>query len=251
MTDRVAGKRVLFTGAVCNIGQAAVEMLVAEGARIVVGDVRDDAGSALASRLDGAVHYLHCDVTDEASIREFVERGVAWLGGLDGLCQNAGIQYAGMIEGFPVGEWDHSFAVNIRSQFLCVKYAVPHLRAAGGGSIVNTASTAGLRGGAGSTAYAATKGAVITFSATLAVELAPDNIRVNAICPGWVDTEFNQRTIDLMGGREAQRKVVESTVPLGRQATPNDIAPMYVHLISDESAYTTAQAIKIDGGLTS
>ena len=186
-----------------------------------------------------------------AALRISFRRGVGWLGGLDGLCQNAGVQYAGLVTDFPVEQWDHTFLVNVRSQFLGAKHAISHLRAAGGGSIVNTASTAGRRGGPGSTAYAASKAAVITYSATLAVELAPDLIRVNAICPGWVDTSFNQAVIDLMGGRDAQRQSVETFVPLKRQGTPADIAPMFVHLISDESSYTTAQAIMIDGGLTS
>jgi dihydroanticapsin dehydrogenase len=251
VTGRVEGKRVIFTGAVGNIGRAAVEALVREGARVVVGDINAAAGSALQKEFDGRAHFVQCDVTDETSIAGLVEEGVDWLGGLDGLCQNAGVQYAALIADLSTEQWDRTFLVNVRSQFLGAKYAAPHLRAAGGGSIVNTASTAGRRGGPGSTAYAASKGAVITYSATLAVELAPDRIRVNALCPGWVDTAFNQAVIDLMGGREAQRQSVETFVPLKRQGTPADIAPMFVYLISDESAYVTAQAITIDGGLTS
>ena len=235
MTGRVEGKRVLFTGAVGNIGRAGVEALVREGARVVVGDVNAEAGRELEREIGPQILFVHCDVTDEASIQGFVSQGVGWLGGLDGLCQNAGVQYAGLVTDFSVEHWDRTFTVNVRSQFLGAKHAIPHLRAAGGGSIVNTASTAGIRGGPGSTAYAASKAAVITYSATLAVELAPDLIRVNAICPGWVDTSFNQAVIDLMGGRDAQRQSVETFVPLKRQGTPADIAPMFVHLISDES----------------
>lgn len=251
MAGRVEGKRIVFTGAVSNIGRAAVEALIAEGARVVVGDINAEAGRHLEAALGNRVHFVQCDVTNEVSIKALIEEGVAWLGGLDGLCQNAGVQYAGLVADFSVEQWDRTFLVNVRSQFLGAKYATPHLRAAGGGSIINTASTAGRRGGPGSTAYAASKGAVITYSATLAVELAPYGIRVNAICPGWVDTAFNQAVIDLMGGREAQRQSVETFVPLKRQGTPSDVAPMFVYLISDESAYVTAQSIMIDGGLTS
>jgi dihydroanticapsin dehydrogenase len=126
---------------------------------------------------------------------------------------------------------------------------VPHIRQAGKGSIINTSSLAGQRGGPGLTAYSASKGAVIAFSTALAMELAPDNIRVNAICPGWVDTAFNQPAIDFMGGRATQEEVVRRIVPLRRQAQPHEIAPLFVYLASDESSYVTAQAITIDGGV--
>lgn len=251
MAGRVAGKRIILTGAVSNIGRAAVAALVAEGARVVVGDVNQEAGRQLELDFPDVLRFVACDVTQEASVASLIEQGADWLGGLDGLCQNAGVQYAALVSDMSVEQWDRTFLVNVRSQFLGAKYATPHLIAAGGGSIINTASTAGRRGGPGSTAYAASKGAVITYSATLAVELAPHAIRVNAICPGWVDTAFNQAVIDLMGGREAQRQSVETFVPLKRQGTAADVAPMFVYLMSDESRYVTAQSMMIDGGLTS
>jgi NAD(P)-dependent dehydrogenase (short-subunit alcohol dehydrogenase family) len=110
-------------------------------------------------------------------------------------------------------------------------------------------SLAGKRGGPGLVAYSASKGAVIAFTTALALELAPDNIRVNAICPGWVDTAFNQPAIDFMGGANAQQQKIASLVPLGRQASPQEIAPLFVYLASDESAYVTAQSFGIDGGV--
>jgi NAD(P)-dependent dehydrogenase (short-subunit alcohol dehydrogenase family) len=247
---RVQDKRVLFTGAVSNIGRAAVEALLAEGARVVVGDLDAAGGERLSAELGANVRFINCDVTDPASVAGLVDEAAQWLGGLDALCQNAGVQYAGLISDFSVEDWDRTFAINVRSQFLGAKFALPHLKAAGGGSIVNTASTAGFRAGPGSTAYGASKGAVITLAKTLAVELAPYAIRVNAVCPGWVDTPFNQRVVDLMGGPEAQRASVEAYVPLKRQGIPREIAPMFVYLVSDESSYLTGQALAIDGGLT-
>jgi dihydroanticapsin dehydrogenase len=145
VTGRVEGKRIIMTGAVSNIGRAAVEALVGEGARVVVGDVNAEAGIALRAELGSAVHFVRCDVTGEVSIQGFISAGVASLGGLDGFCQNAGVQYAGLVTDLSVDQWDRTFLVNVRSQFLGAKYAVPHLRAAGGGSIINTASTAGRR----------------------------------------------------------------------------------------------------------
>ncbi len=171
------------------------------------------------------------------------------LGGLDGLVNNAGLQRAGALEAITVDDWDSLMAVNTRGVFLATREAIPHLRAAGGGSIVNPSSLAGKRGGPGIAAYAASKGAVIAFSTAAALELARDPIRVNSVCPGFIDTPFNSPAIAFMGGREEQARIVERMVPLGRQAVPDEVAPLYVYLLSDESAYVTAQALLVDGGV--
>ncbi|WP_374379607.1 SDR family NAD(P)-dependent oxidoreductase [Dongia sp.] len=248
MTGRLAGKRIIITGAVSNIGKEAVKAFVAEDAKVVIGD-RDEAGAATAREFGAAAHFIKVDVTSEESVRNLIEQGVAWLGGLDVLCQNAGLQHSGAVTEFEAAKWDALFNVNARAHFFGAKYAVPHLRKGKTGSIINTASLAGKRGGSGMTAYSASKGAVIAFTTALAMELAPDNIRVNAICPGWVDTAFNQPAINFMGGTAQQAKVVAAVVPLGRQAVSSEIAPMFVYLASDESSYMTAQAITIDGGV--
>lgn len=249
MSQRLAGKRIIITGAADNIGKAAATAFVAEGARVVIADRDREKGRAAAEGLGGQAHFLACDVTEEENVRAMIEAGVAWLGGLDALCQNAGLQHSGAVTDFERERWDALFAVNARAHFFGAKHAVAHLRSAGGGSIVNTSSLAGQRGGPGMTAYSASKGAVIAFSTALAMELAPDAIRVNTICPGWVDTPFNQPAITFMGGRGKQEEVVKAIVPLGRQGRPEDIAPMFVYLCSDESAYMTGQAITIDGGV--
>jgi dihydroanticapsin dehydrogenase len=249
MAGRLAGKRVIFTGAVENIGGEAARLFVAEGAKVVIADLNEAKGKAAAAALGANAHFVRADVTDEASVRAMVEQGVAWLGGLDALCQNAGLQYAGAFEQLDLARWEKLFAVNVTGMFLGAKYAVPHLRRSGKGAIVNMASLAGKRGAPGLVAYSASKGAVIAFGTALAMELAKDNIRVNTICPGWVDTAFNQAAIDFMGGRTNQDKFVQQIVPLGRQAAPGEIAPLYVYLASDESSFMTGQAIVIDGGV--
>jgi NAD(P)-dependent dehydrogenase (short-subunit alcohol dehydrogenase family) len=249
MSERLTGKRIIITGAVNNIGREAAAHFVREGARVVIGDIAEEEGRAAARELGEAAHFIPCDVTKEDSVCNLIEVGVSWLGGLDALCQNAGLQHSGPVTEFDAARWDALFAVNSRAHFFGAKHAVPHLRAAGGGSIVNTSSLAGQRGGPGMTAYSASKGAVIAFTVALALELAPDRIRVNAICPGWVETPFNQPAIDFMGGRARQDEVIRAMVPLQRQGSPGDIAPMFVYLCSDESAYMTAQAITIDGGV--
>jgi dihydroanticapsin dehydrogenase len=249
MTGRLSGKSIIITGGVNNIGGEAVRLFIAEGARVVIADIDETGGKKAAARHGSAATFLRVDVTDEESVKNMVDAGVAWLGGLDALCQNAGLQYAGPIEEFDAPRWDRLFAVNTRGIFFGVKYAVPHLRRAGGGVIVNMASLAGKRGAPGVAAYCASKGAVVAFGNALALELAKDRIRVNTICPGWIDTPFNDAAITYMGGRERQAEFVRRVVPLGRQGTPSEIAPLYVYLASDESSYMTGQALVVDGGI--
>ena len=251
MSGRLANKRVIITGAATGIGQAIAVAFIAAGARVVIGDINERTGSATARRFGDSASFVRCDVSDEQSVAALIRDGVAWLGGLDVLVNNAGLQFAGAVESFEVARWDALMAVNIRGCFLTTKFAVPHLRAAGGGSIVNTASLAAKRSGPGMSAYAASKGAVMAFSATTAIELAPDKIRVNSVCPGFVDTPFNQPAINFIGGATVLDELVRKMVPLGRQAQPSEIAPLYVYLASDESAYVTAQAYSIDGGVYS
>ncbi len=249
MTGRLTGKRIVITGAIGNIGKEAARSFVNEGARVVIGDIDARAGEAVVEELGAAAHFVRVDVTDEASVANLIAQGVQWLGGLDALVQNAGLQRSGAIEQFDQANWDALFAVNARAHFFGAKHAIPHLKRSGKGAIVNMSSLAGKRGGPGLVAYSASKGAVIAFTTALAMELAPDNIRVNAICPGWVDTAFNQPAIDFMGGGAVQQSKISSLVPLGRQAKSEEIAPLFVYLVSDESSYVTAQSFGIDGGV--
>lgn len=249
MTNRLQGKRAIFTGAVNNIGKAAAQMFIDEGAEVFIGDINAEAGAAAIAELGPKAHFMAVDLTDESQIAAFIAKGVETLGGLDVLCQNAGMQSAGPTEDFPTEMWDRIYAINVRAQFLGAKYAIPHLRASDNGpTIVNMASNAGKRGGAGLAAYCSSKGAVIMFTNALALELAPDNIRVNALCPGWVDTEFNAAAIANLGGTTGQMAAIKQSVPLGRQAVPSEIAPLYVYLASNESSFMTGQSVVIDGG---
>jgi NAD(P)-dependent dehydrogenase (short-subunit alcohol dehydrogenase family) len=247
MSNRLQGKRIIITGAVSNIGKEAAKSFVDEGAKVVIGDINEETGQQTAKEL--GAHFIKVDVTQEKSVSDFVDSAVAELGGLDVLVQNAGLQRLGKVTDFAASDWDAIFAVNSRAHFFGAKYAVPHLRKSGRGSIINTSSLAGKRGGPGTTAYSSSKGAVIAFSTALAHELALDNIRVNAVCPGWVDTAFNEPAISFMGGRASQEEFVKRVVPMQRQGQSSEIAPLFVYLASDESSYLTAQAIIIDGGI--
>ncbi len=245
MGNRLDGKRILITGAVDNIGKACVASFLEEGARVVIADIDAAKGEATAAELGAG--FVKADVSDEASVRTMVDRAVDDLGGLDGLCQLAAVQIVGSLETLSVEDWDRSFAVNVRGQFLGAKHALPALRVSGNGSIVNMASVAG-KIGAG--VYGATKAAVMSLTRALATEFAKDNVRANSVCPGWTDTAFNNPAINAMGGKEAHAELVRRTVPLARQGSPSEIAPIVVYLVSDESSYMTGQAITVDGGLT-
>ncbi|WP_116134744.1 SDR family NAD(P)-dependent oxidoreductase [Tropicimonas sp. IMCC34043] len=245
--NRLKDKRIIVTGAATGIGKAVAEACVAQGAQVVIADLNAAVGQATADAIGAG--FVACDVSDEASVKAMIAAAVERLGGLDGLVNNAGLQKAGPIETTSLADWDALMAVNIRGVFLATRDAIPHLKAAGGGSIVNTASLAGKRGGPGIGAYAASKGGVMAFTTSTALELARDGIRANSVCPGFIDTPFNDPAIGFMGGREAQARAVEIMVPMGRQATPEEVAPMYVYLLSDEASYVTAQALSVDGGV--
>ncbi|PKW16151.1 SDR family NAD(P)-dependent oxidoreductase [Saccharopolyspora spinosa] len=236
-----SGKRVIVTGAASGIGRATVGLLRSEGASVVSVDLRDPGDDP---------SFIKCDVADSGSVAAMVDEAVTGLGGLDAVVNVAGIQRSGAVEVLDETDWDDQLRVNVKSCFLTSKYAVPHLRAAGGGSITTTASLAGLKGFAGMTAYSASKGAVIAFTRTLAVEVAADNIRANCLCPGWVDTPFNDPVITFEGGREAHLANVKANVPLSREAAPPELAKWHAFLVSDAASYMTGQAITVDGGLS-
>jgi NAD(P)-dependent dehydrogenase (short-subunit alcohol dehydrogenase family) len=248
---QLEGKLAVITGAATGIGKATAKHFVRDGARVVIGDINEEAARATVAELGGddKARFVRADVSRASDMEALMETAAEVLGGLDVIVNNAGIQRSGAVTEFPESEWDALMAVNPKSCFLAARYGVPHLRRRGGGAIVNTASIAGLKGGPGMTAYSASKGAIVAFSKALAAELAPDGIRVNSICPGWIDTPFNQPAIDFMGGRERQEKIVRASVPLGVQGTPDQIAPGIAFLASDAASYITGQALVVDGGL--
>ena len=249
---RLSGKKALMIGAATGIGRAAAVQFVDNGADIVIADINLPAAEeTIASLVRSGRHAsaVTCDVRDEASVRDAVSTAASQMGGIDTLVFFAGLQKLGHAEQFAAADWDAVFDVNARGTFLATKYAVPFIRRAGGGSVITTSSLAGLRGAPGMTGYAAAKGAVIAYTVALAQELAPDNIRVNSVLPGWIDTPFNNPAIALMGGVEAHGDVVKRIVPLGRQGTPDEVAPIYVFLASEESRYITAKQMMVDGGM--
>ncbi len=245
---RLDGKVALISGGARGQGATEVKLFAREGAKVVLGDLLDDQGRKVEAEVRGSggeATYVHLDVTREADWRAAVDTAVTLYGKLDVLVNNAGILLLKGIEETSEEEWDRIMAVNSKGVFFGTKHAIPAMRRAGGGSIINIASTAGLAGH-GSPAYTATKGAVRLFSKTTAIHHAKEKIRCNTVHPGPTDTPMMQDMLSDPSLREAQVR----QVPLGRVAVPEDIAYGVLYLASDESSFVTGSDLVIDGGVT-
>lgn len=250
---RFAGKRAVITGAASGIGQATAWLLASEGSDVVLADVNEQGMDETVAAIKAAGHAacaVATDVSDAPAVRGLVERAAEVMGGVDVIINVAGVQQSAVVEETGEDAWDRQFAVNVRSVFLMAKYGVPQLRAAHGGAFVSVASIAALKGISGLAAYSASKGAIVSLTRTLAVELARDRIRVSCLCPGWVDTPFNDPVVSFMGGRDAPNAMVAQQAPLGRQGRPPEMADALAFLASDAASYLTGQAIVVDGGIT-
>ena len=251
---RLQEKAAVVTGSAGGIGEATAVLLAEHGARVVLADIDDVGADRVVARIrdgGGEAWFVKTDVSEAAEVQALMEEAHAHMGRLDIIICNAGLQYSGSVTDFPESKWEDLMAVNARACFLCAKYGVPYLIEAGGGSIVNMASSAGVKGGPGMTAYSASKGAVIAFTRAAAAELASLDIRVNCIAPGWVDTPFNAPAISYMGGPDVQHDMISQSVPLDRQGTPEEIAQGYLYLCDEAaSSYVTGQVLMIDGGMS-
>ena len=239
---QLEGKVAVVTGAASGFGEGIARRYAEEGARVVLADLNDQMGGRIADEIGGT--YVHADVSDRDDVRAMVRTAVDAYGRLDAMVNNAGVTHVNrpMLE---VGEeeFDRIFEVNVKAIYLAAMEVVPLMREQGGGCIVNTASTAGLRPRPGLTWYNASKGAVITMTKSMAAELGPDNIRVNALCPVAGDTPLLPSFL----GANA-REAFEATVPLGRLSTSEDVARAALWLASDEASFITGVALEVDGG---
>ena len=246
---RLEGKVALITGGARGQGAAEAMLFAREGAKVVIADVLDREGMAVAAEiaeLGGEALYVHLDVSSETDWRQAVDTVVSSYGKLDVLVNNAAIWRSGNVVDTSSEQWDQVLAINAKGAFLGTKLAIPQMRNAGGGSIVNISSTAGLVGSRTSTAYSASKGAVRLLTKSTAVQYGAEGIRANSIHPGPIDTAMGDQVWPDAGSRE---ETIERTV-LKRLGTPDDIANGALFLASDESSFMTGTELVIDGGLT-
>ncbi|HET6380729.1 MAG TPA: glucose 1-dehydrogenase [candidate division Zixibacteria bacterium] len=249
MNTNLEGRVALVTGAARGIGQAAARDLAAQGAAVLLTDVIDDEGKALADELCQAgqrAAYLHLDVTSEEQWAQAVEQAVALFGRLDILVNNAGIGTMADVEQETLEGWNKLIAINQTGVWLGMRVAIPEMRKAGGGSIINVSSIFGAVGGfGGSVAYHASKGAVRLMTKNAALRYAAENIRVNSIHPAFIDTPL----IADLKGTDIEQVILAST-PLGRLGRPEEVGSVIAFLASDAASYMTGSEVYVDGGWT-
>ncbi|MGS4944699.1 L-iditol 2-dehydrogenase [Meridianimarinicoccus sp. RP-17] len=248
---RLDGKVALVTGGARGIGRAICEAFAAEGARVAVADLREDEARDTAQAIGGMA--LAMNVTDFAGIAAGVKQVEDAFGGIDILVNNAGIFNMASIDKVTVDDYRRQYDVNVGGTIFAIQAVVPGMRQRGGGMIINFASQAGRRGEANVMLYCSTKAAVISITQSMALELARDNIRVNAIAPGVIDTPMwdvvDAQFAEYENKPKGQKKrEVGEAVPLGRMGSPADIADPCVFLASDDARYITAQTLNVDGG---
>lgn len=250
---RLKDEIAVITGAGSGIGRATAQLFASEGATVVVADVDDEGGRGtveLVERAGGRASHAHCDVTDEAQVQALFETAERDHGRVSIVFNNAGAMIRGPVTEIDIEAFKRNMTLNVVGVVLGCKHGIPALRRNGGGAIVNTASAASLIGLPNASAYCASKGAVLQFTRAVAAEVSRENIRVNAICPGLIDTPFYAPDYAAGADPEQFRATNGARAPMGRMGRPEEIAAGVLYLASSEASYCTGAALSADGGIT-
>lgn len=245
------GRVALVVGASTGIGAATARLLAKEGARVALAGIHREANEQLAATIveaGGQAIGIGVDVRRSPDVQAAVQRVQDTFGALHIMYVNAGVASLARAHELDETEWNNVIAVNLTGSFLCAKYALPAIMASGGGSIVLASSSSGVIGDYAAPAYCASKGGLIMLTRQMALDYARDGIRVNCVCPGWIDTAFNEPFIALNPDEHAQ--TIDRMVPLGRQGSADEVARAVLFLVSEQSSYMTGHALVLDGGLT-
>ena len=247
---RLENKIALITGAAAGIGKATAELFVREGAKVVIADRDGAAASAVAQPLGEAAIAVTVDVSIGPQVKRMMDEAVVRFGRLDVLVNNAGYGIRGNVVTTAEEDWDTLMDVNLKGVFLCSKYAVPHMVAQGGGSIVNTSSTIASVGIPDRVAYVASKGGVAALTRAMALDHAADNIRVNSVAPGVIWSSYYEKMLETHEDPEMFLAKLKARAPTNRWGEPGEIASAILWLASDESSFATGSSMTIDGGYT-
>jgi len=248
--ERLAGKRTIVTGAANGIGRAIALRLASEGARVVIADVDEEDARGVADEIDGETLVHKADVTRDGDVEALVGRAVSEWGGLDVMVNNAGVGVAGTAITTTEEEYERVMDVCVRGTFLGMKHAIPAIRDAGGGSVINMSSVAALIGLVDRAVYSAAKGAIYSMTRASAIDHVGEGVRVNCIAPGTVDTPWVARITSGYDDPEEARANMRARQPHGRLVTPEEIAAMAAYLAADESASVIGACMIVDGGVT-
>jgi NAD(P)-dependent dehydrogenase (short-subunit alcohol dehydrogenase family) len=250
MAGRVEGKVCIVTGAGSGIGRATALRLAEEGALVTCVDRNAESVHDTVAAIDGPAVAVEADVSDDAQVRSYTDETVERWGRLDVAFNNAGVNLPTVFHEAPDDLIDRTIAVNLKGVIYGCRAAIPHMLAHGGGSIINTGSVNSLVSEPFLSIYAATKGAILMLSRSIALDYAKRGIRCNCLCPGWVDTPVNHAHAEMLGGLEQVYATIDSFQPIGRPGEPREIANVVLFLASDESSFMTGSAVVADGAMT-